>query len=278
MATTDQYTIRGSLYPVRSAARFVGGDSDDVINADAAGVAREAAEDSSGTFTAWIMIPNVTETACSICAFGDTDADEFIDFAVKAGLLTLTISDGGVDQVTAQEDAIGLTPHRWHHVAVVQEASGEGPRFYIDGVKRAATNDVTTDVDEWINDQLGGIDNFTIGALSASAAVTQEFKGYISDVKYRNKALTQAEIVEDMNGATLSDDGTYLQNHWDFKDDYKDNGLGADDGTATGDIILCQASEFDSRLTFATGIPVVADKILIALTDNMGLAYVCQAA
>ena len=278
MAATDQYTIRGDLFPCRNAARFIGGDSDDLINADAAGVAREAAEDSDGTFTAWIMIPNTTETACTICAFGDTNADEFIDFAVKAGKLTCTISDGGVDQVTTQEDAVGITPHKWTHVAVVQTAGGTGPVFYINGVKRAATNDVSTDVDEWINDQLGGIDNFTIGALSQNTSVSQEFKGYISDVKYWNKALTQAEIIQDMKGTPLSDDSTYLQNHWDMKDDYVDNGLGADNGTATGDILLTQASEFDSRLTFATGVVVVADKVHLALTDNMGYAHVVQAA
>jgi len=277
MATTDQYTIRGGLYPARACARFLGGDTDDVITAAGAGVAREAAEDANGTFTAWIMIPSY-ETACTIVAFNDTNADEFIDFAVKAGLLTCTISDGGVDQVTAQEDAIGLSLHKWHHVACVQAAGGTGPKFYIDGVLRAATNDVSTDVDEWINDQLGGIDTLTIGMLASNSTTTHEFKGYISDVKYWNKALTNAEIIADMNGTPLSDDSTYLQDHWDMKDDYADAGLGNDTGTATGDIVLGVASEFDSRLTFATGVPVVADKVSIALHDNMGYAYVIQAA
>ena len=284
MAATDQYTIRGALHPARAAARFIGGDVDDVITAAGAGVAREAAEDTNGTFTAWIMIPNTTETACTICAFGDTNADEFIDFAVKTGLLTCTISDGGVDQVTTQEDAIGLTPHKWHHVACVQTALGTGPKFYIDGVQTAATNDVSTDVDQWIGTELGGIDNFTIGMLSMNTSTTQEFKGYISDVKYWNRALSAEDILLDYQGSpqpntTAKKDATYLQNHWDMKDDYKDNGLGADDGTVTGDVILCNAvSEFDSRLTFAAGIPVVADDICIALTDNIGFAYVVKAA
>ena len=280
MAVTDQYTIRGSLFPVRACARFIGGDTNDIINADTAGVAREAAEDANGTFTAWIMMPvaGIAQAAGTICAFGDTNAEEYIDFSVKTGLLTMTIKDGGVAQVTTQEDAVGLKPHTWHHVAVTQAAGGSGPIFYIDGVKRAATNDVSTDVDEWINDQLGGIDNFTIGCLSMNTSTTQEFMGYISDVKYWNKTLTNEEIIADMKGTPLSDDSTYLQNHWDFKDDLVDNGLGADDGTITGDITLCNASEFDSRLTFQTGINVVADKVCIAIQDNMGYAYVIQAA
>lgn len=279
MATTDIYHVAGGLTPARHAARFIGGDSDDVINADGAGIAREIAQDANGTFTAWIMVPNTTETACTICAFGDTNAIEYIDFAVKTGLLTLTIFDATVAQVTTQEDAIGISPHTWTHVAVVQTAGGAGAKFYINGVLRAATNDVTTDVDEWINDQLAGIDNFTIGMLSMNTTTTQEFKGYISDVKYWNKALTADEILSDYRGASLSDDSTYLQNHWDMKEDYKDNGLGADDGTVTGDIVLANAAcEFSSRLSFGTGTPVVADKVLLMADNGTGHAVVIQAA
>jgi hypothetical protein len=76
MATTDQYTIRGSLFPCRNAARFIGGDSDDVLSSAAPATSAVTAEDSAGTFSAWIMIPNLTETACTIACFGDTDANE----------------------------------------------------------------------------------------------------------------------------------------------------------------------------------------------------------
>jgi|TARA_R100000501_G_C2626920_1_gene120734 hypothetical protein len=35
MATTDIYTVTGSLYPQRSAVRFLGGDTDDYMQVDA---------------------------------------------------------------------------------------------------------------------------------------------------------------------------------------------------------------------------------------------------
>jgi len=278
MATTDQYTIRGSLFPVRNCLRFLGGDTDDRINANTAATDAVTRTDANGTFSAWIMVPNTTETALSIVCMGDTDANELINFSLNTGLLTLTIIDGGTAQVTTQEDAITIKPHKWTHVAVVQKASDSGPKIYVNGVKVAATNDVTTDVDEWINTALTGLDNFTIGMAMFNNTTVQEFKGYISDVKYWSKALTAAEIVADMNGASLTDDATYLRNHWDMDGDFLDNGIGADNGTLTGDCVLGQAAEFESRLTFATGIPVVADLVKIALTDNMGMAYVVQQA
>jgi hypothetical protein len=278
MATTDIYHVSGGLKG-RHAAAFIGGDSNDVITSAGAGAAANTNNDLSGTFTAWINIPNITETACTIVAFNDTNADEFIDFAVKAGLLTCTISDAGVDQVTTQEDAVGLTPHVWHHVAVVQANGGTGPKFYIDGVLRAATNDVTTDVDEWVSTQLEGIDSLTIGMLASNSTTTQEFKGAISDVKYWNKALTPAEILSDYNGAALSDDSTYLQNHWDMDEDYVDSGIGLDNGTATGDVTLINNySEFTSRLRYSCGVPVVADSVICFADDGTGHAIVIQAA
>jgi hypothetical protein len=100
-----------------------------------------------------------------------------------------------------------IPPHEWVHVAVVQAADGNGPKFYVNGVKVASTNSTTTDVNEWFNN-CDGIDSGRIGAANkvGDDSVTQEFKGAISDIKYYNTALTAANIAEDaqMGGVHLT--------------------------------------------------------------------------
>ena len=91
--------------------------------------------------------------------------------------------------------------------------------------------------------------------------------------------MTAEEIISDMKGTALSDDATYLRNWWKLETDLKDSGSGADDGTAVGGAILVSgANNFTSQLTFGCGVPVVADKVVISISGNTGLAYVCQAA
>lgn len=72
-----------------------------------------------------------------------------------------------------------------------------------------------------------------------------------------------------------------LQSWWDFDDDYVDAGLGADNGTVVGDIVLNNNySEFTSRMRFMTAVPVVADSLVFAIDsmNNTGHAIVVQAA
>lgn len=72
-----------------------------------------------------------------------------------------------------------------------------------------------------------------------------------------------------------------LQSFWDFDDDYVDAGLGADNGTVVGDVVLNNNfSEFTSRMRFMTAVPVTADNVLFAIDalNNTGHAIVIQAA
>lgn len=82
--------------------------------------------------------------------------------------------------------------------AVVQEADGLGPKFYLNGVLQASTNSTTTDFNEWFNN-CDGIDVGSIGASrkSGDGSYTQEFVGAITDVKYYNTALTADQILAD---------------------------------------------------------------------------------
>lgn len=281
MATTDIYTVQGALTPNRFAVRYLGGDVDDFVQVDAAAVALKAW--AKGSITAWVMMPDITGSYTIFCA-GDDNVVEFLQFSIEAGLLTMRSTDNTTAQFVSQADAVHFTPHKWHHVAVTQAANGQGVIMYVDGQKIAHTNDTSTDLDSW-GSELGGLDKGLIGAANKSGdgSITVEFKGFISDVKHwghatsSDAALTAAEVLADYNGNTPQT--TYLVNHWDFRDDYIDAGTGADNGTASGAILLVNsANEFTSRLGFMTGTPVVADKIQMTVNNNVGYALVIQAA
>lgn len=276
MATTDIYHVTGGLKGRRAIA-FLGGNVDDYLQVNAAAVARVAANDTVGTFTAWINVPDVTGTY-TIVGNGDDNAVEFLDVGIEAGKLASRCTDATVAQFVSVTDNIVIKPHRWQHVAFVQAANGQGIQFYVDGVKVASTNSTTTDVNEWYNN-LDGIDTMRIGASNkvGDASVTNEFKGGISDVKYWSVALTADEVFSDYKGIPVQTGA--LQSHWDMDDDYVDAGLGADNGTAVGDIILTNNyCEFTSRLRNMTGSPVVADSLVCFADGLTGHAIVIQAA
>lgn len=283
MATTDIYHITGGLKGRRAVA-FIGGAVDDGVQVDAFAAARVAANDTVGTISAWINVPDLTGTYC-IIGCGDASAVEYIYLAVAAGKIQAKCARVGPnvawDLITTN---IVLKEHTWHHIVLVQNAVK--PKIYIDGVEYSLANGTLTETDVteptyWF-DTCSLIDGAHIGAadsIAGDAALTLEFKGAISDVKYWNKALTSDEVLSDYKGSPLSDDGTYLYNHWDFNGDYIDAGLGADNGTAVGDIILTNNySEFTSRLRNTTGVPLVADSLVCFADNGTGHAIVIQAA
>ena len=275
MATTDIYHVSGGLKG-RKSVMFLGGDVDDYVQVNASGAALVAGNYTTGAITAWVNIPDVTGTY-TIIGYGDDNVVEFIELNIEAGLLTCRSTDATVAQFVTQADAIHFTPHCWHHVAVVQRADGSGVHLYVDGLEIARTHDTTTDLDSWFA-ETDGIDTGRIGAANkaGNASVTQEFKGAISDVKVFTDSLTDAQVLDDYNEVPNT---TNLLNHWDFNEDYNDNGSGADNGTAVGDILLSNNyCEFTSRLRYSTGVPVVADSVICFADEGTGHAVVIQAA
>ena len=276
MATTDIYHITGGLKG-RHAVMFIDGDTDDYVQVDAHAVARVAANDTVGTYSAWVNIINIADTFCVLCA-GDDNVVEFLELNIEAGLLTARCTDGTTAQFVTQADAVSFKPHRWYHVAMVQNANGQGVHLYVDGEKIASTNDTTTDVDEWYNN-LDGIDTFRIGAANKAgdASVTNELTGGISDVKYWSTNLTADEVKNDFLNEAVQ--ASALQLHLDFVEDLVDSGLGADDGTIVGAVLQSNNyCEFTSRLRNSTGAPVVADTLQCFASGETGHAVVIQAA
>lgn len=278
MATTDLHFVSGALQPVHRGVRFLGGNVDDGIQVDAAAAAIVAGNHTIGTITAWIMVPDNTGTY-TIFGAGDANAAEYMHFSVEAGTLWAVIYDGGAAQFDVNTAAGTIKPHKWHHVALVQD--GKGVQFYIDGELSTRVDTTATDLGQWFDDT-DGIDGAHIGAadsIAGDAALTQEFKGYISDVRIWSgttaaNALTQAQIKLVMKGGSV---GT-PHNWWTLDQTLVDAGSGADNGTAVGDIIYSDANEFASRMTFLETVPLTADNVTIMADNGVGYGYAILAA
>jgi len=271
MTAGDIITIKGSTAS-RKAAAFDG--TDDYILADAHAVARVAANDTVGTYSAWIYRDNDTGDN-TILSAGDNDStNEFLKFFVSVGKLIVRLDIGGAVQFQVVETTASMSLKKWYHVAVVQ--NGTQLVLYIDGLAVAATNSTATDLTMWY-DELTACDKFAIGVKESNNTHTDDFSGMISDVKYWNIALNPAEVLQDKLGETTDKDATYLQLHL-LKGDFgiTDQGLGADNGSLTGDAYLCgEGSEHSRRLD---GSAVVADDITTVTYPGGAMSTIVKAA
>jgi hypothetical protein len=280
MATTDQYVIVGDVMDYKQGIRFLGGNVDDQVQINAAGAAM-ANVSYYGTLAAWIMVPDRTGTY-GILSFGDDNVVEHITLRIAAGKLEAECNDNTTVQWKYVTAANTITPHRWHHVAVTHD--GCCPKLYINGVEMTLTKTTNTTPVSWFK-ACAGIDAGSIGAseMTGDAALTQEFTGYISQAAVWASATDPAAALSNNDIRLAMKDPTTVQaaslhNYWLMDTDVVDAGTGADPGTIVGDIIYTTGCAFGSRLTFGCGIPVVADKLVIAATDSVGVAHVGQAA
>jgi len=231
MAAGDIIVLEGEDTEAKKGVYFDG--TDDYILADAHAVARVAANDTVGTYSAWIYLDSITGNK-TILSSGDNDsATEGLWFVVAANQLGIQLYHGGATQFNVVETTSSMVARTWTHVAVVQD--GTQPALYVNGSAVDTTNSTATDLTMWY-DELTGCDKFAVGVKESNNTHTNDFTGAIGQVKYWNKALTAAEVLDDYNGVALSDDGTYLQFNLTMADNgTTDSGLGADDGTLTGD-------------------------------------------
>ena len=281
MTTTDLHFIAGGLTPFRRGVRFLGGNVDDGVQVDSAVVAIVAGNHTKGTFTADISVPDDTGTY-TFMGFGDASAVEYVTFSVEAGSIhVMMVKATPTTQIDVNTAAGTIKPHKIHHIAIVQDASRM--KIYIDGNEMDLTWTVETDAAQWFDD-LNLIDGAHIGAadsVAGGALLTQEFKGYIANVKIWSgtsdlAALTEEQVKTVINGAKPNP--TLLHNSWDLEFNFVDDGTGADDGSAVGDIVFSDFNEFASRLTFLETVPLSGDNINITSDQGIGYAYSVLAA
>jgi hypothetical protein len=283
MATTDIYTIQGSIEPVRPAIRFRGGDTNEGVQVDALIAAIVGANHSVGSITAWVMIPDHTP-AEQLCIFGagDADAVEYMFFCVTtARKLQFKIYDAAATQVDVSSD--GVIPYnKWVHVALVQ--NGGTPEMYINGVKQSLTFATATQRGVWFKDT-DGIDGAHIGAadsIAGGAALTLEFKGYISDFKMwsgtaATSALTAEQVKADMNGTAYT---TTLLAHYNMdRNVINIINPGTYNGTKVATAVYVDGNELASKLTFNPSFTLVtADNPRVSISGNRGFAILTDAA
>jgi hypothetical protein len=206
--------------------------TDDYVLHDAHAVARVAANDTVGTYTAWIYANSISDFQALLSA-GDNDSDtEVFYIRLYQSAVSALLKHGGATQWEIRTASGAVSARTWTHIALVQ--NGTQPALYVNGVLQSVTNVTATDLTYWY-DELTGCDKFAIGVIESNNTHTSDFTGAIGQVKYWNRALSAAEVAADYNGKALYDDATYLQFNVTMEDNgITDSGLGADNGTLTG--------------------------------------------
>ena len=213
---------------------------DDYVLHDAHAIARVAANDTVGTYTAWIYIDDDDISGDrTILSCGDNNlTGETFRLFVEAGFLKVKLIHASTTQFSIRTDPNTLiTSKKWIHVALVQ--TGTRPDLYIDGKIATMIDVTTTDLTFWY-DELTLVDKFGIGTLESNATHTLDFKGAIGQVKYFNIALTAEEILEEFKEETHVKRAAVIEAARVFDitmedDGITDSGSGADDGSLTGD-------------------------------------------
>jgi hypothetical protein len=210
--------------------------TDDYILVDAHAVERVAANDTTGTYTAWVYQDARADGV--ILSAGDNDsATEYLQFLIgSSGKLTAGLYHGGAFQWVLAEPTGSMPLRTWTHVALVQ--NGVSPVLYVNGKLVATSFSTSTDKTYWY-DELTGCDKFAIGCRESNGTHTVDFKGAIGTVKYWSRALSAAEVLQDANGETLTNgdypEATYLRLNITMEDNgTTDSGAGLDNGTLTG--------------------------------------------
>ena len=281
MATTDILHICGSLNPSRPAAICLGGNSDDYYQVDAAAAGQVGASYTSGSWCAWIMPRDITQTG-TVMGMGDKNVVEFIELNVEAGKLVARCTDATVVAWVLTTDAVVCPAHKWTHVALVHD--GAKPRLYVNGVLVAQTMSTATDTTKWVND-CAGLDSGRIGAANKAGddSITQEFGGAIADLRLYGGltsvgALTQAQvksIVDNDNSVPT----TNLYNHWQFNGVLTDAGTGNDPATKSGDMVLSVGEcEFNSKLRVAGIVTADNPRFAVDSLGNLAHCWVIKAA
>jgi hypothetical protein len=211
--------------------------TDDYVLHDAHAVERVAANDTTGTYTAWIY-PNGIAQGCILSAGDNDNANEYYRITLdSSNTLATLLREGGATQFDTSTSTTKIPARTWTHIAVVQ--NGTRPLFYINGVLiTTVTTATATDLTAWYDD-LANCDKFAIGVLESNNTHTVDFNGAIGQVKYFAMALNSGEIMKEYLGEAHGDRATAIAAALRLNVTMEDNGttdsgLGLDNGTLTG--------------------------------------------
>ena len=274
MTAGDTYHIKGGMIG-KPAAAFLGGDVDDGIQIDSFMAARVVAADTTGTFSIWFNVSDVTGPY-ALLGGGDASAVQYFYFAVVGGEVQCKAALVGPNVAwdLISTDAV-INPHQWHQFTFVQD--GVIPKMYIDGKLLTLTETDITEATYWF-DTFVLIDGGHIGvadSIGGAAALTLELAGAIGETKYWTDALSASQVLDNFNGYGTS---TNLVAKWDMVGDVLDD-VGGEDGTIVGQVILqSNYCEFSSRFGHELTPVVVADIFNFSVENDTGYAVIVKAA
>ena len=215
--------------------------TDDYVLHDAHAIARVAAGDTLGTYTAWIYLDSINADQTILSAGDNSSANESLQLLSTGGKLRIILKHSGTTQFDVVETTGSLTARTWTHVAVVM--NGTRPVLYVNGKAVTMTDTTTTDLNAWYN-ILTLVDKFALGVLESFNTHTNDLTGAIGQVKYFSMALTAEEVLVESRGGThtpaerATNIAATLQLNVTYENDgTTDSGLGADNGTLTGNAI-----------------------------------------
>lgn len=257
--------------------------NDDYIQIDAVATMEAGANNTKGTISAWVNIPDVTGTYAVFQIGLSTDVSHY-GLRIKAGKVQFYAITAGALKADYEATSVSLQPHKWHHVALTQ--SSVSPKLYVDGVAVAMTVTDGTTPGYWGN-ALATWDKGAIGITVTNGTLINDFKGGISYVKYSTGTTdaacwTAAQVLAEYNFKKgLASAGTDANIcFWPFDGDAVEDqtGGGTYDGTIVSDVQYdAEYSQLTSKLRLLA--PVVADDICVLSTGGEGyIAVVVKAA
>ena len=207
----------GAVVPVSDGAAFFDG-TDDYI--DCGNGASTNIGDVDMSYSAWIYFKESSPGEYIISA-RNSSVGEFSLYLTTDKKLQFYKGTAGQDKSTTALDV-----NKWYHVAVVYDQSELDCFYYVNGVADGSDTSVTGSVDDASDLYFG----FREGGSSS-----HYYNGYICNVGFWTKALTQAQIKSIMNKnyAGLTDsEKTNLVSWWNLSADANDS-HGSNNGTLT---------------------------------------------
>lgn len=194
--------------------------TNDFINIDT--VVGDLASTTTGIWIAWVKVPNAAHTTpYEFIAFGDTNAQEDVQFAVQAqasgNRFTWFFRKATTIQRQIRTDSAPLIDNTWAQLALVQDWTE--PKLYVNGIFIAQTFSNDTDKTAWFND-LTWIDNWRIGDRNFNSSGEQlHIKGEIADPKIYSSSANYLQIIKDdynkrANQLNFYDDLRYAKADW----------------------------------------------------------------
>lgn len=179
--------------------------TDDTVNIDA--VATALAATTKGTWACVIEPDDVTLNNDMMIAFGDTNADEFINLQQSPtdGKIQVKARKAGTTQWAYTTDNVVISNGVKAWIAVVHD--GVAGKLYVDGVDVPVTFTDSTDKTAWFS-ALVGLDNGRIAGDNRDSVGNGRFwNGTIDDVRFYDTPIS----VQDHIGIYNQGKGTHME-------------------------------------------------------------------